>query len=132
MQTLVILVGAAGAAAAVVWWASVPATPRAHAPTVPGRSPGRPRLRRPRRRPFILPTPTSAASAVAPVPSPSPTSADEALVLERSTIPDERPNLALALLRLVFTIALVAALGVAILAGLWLVVNGQLAGYLAR
>ena len=56
----------------------------------------------------------------------------DALVLEHSTVPDEPPSRILALLRLLLTIAFVAAIGVAILAALWLLLNDQLGSYLAR
>ena len=115
VKTFFVLLAAAGLAAGVVWRASAPAAPRARA----ARTARRPSIRRrpAPARPFELP-PSQPAEA-----------SPETFVLVESTIPDERPSRLIAALRLVVTVALVGAAGVALLAALWLVLAGQLRSY---
>jgi hypothetical protein len=120
MDTILILVVAAGLSAAVVWWASMP--------------PGTPLI--PRRRPRTTdsgfqPTFRESFQSTGPEPSPGRTAAPEERFLALpQALPDDRPPRFLSLLRLIFTIGFVAVLGVATLALLGLLVKLQLDKYL--
>jgi hypothetical protein len=121
MDTILILVIAAGLSAAVVWWASVP--------------PGTPLV--PRRRPRSTDTgfqPSFRETFQTTGPEPSPARAagpQDSFMLLPEGVPDDRPPRFLSLLRLIFTIAFVAALGVATLALLGLLVKLQLDKFLS-
>jgi hypothetical protein len=111
MESLVILVIAAGLSAAVVWWAMAP----------PEGSSG-------------VRAPTKAS-----VPEPSTPLADEPrpdgfvlMPTDEPVVPDDRPPPALSLLRLALTITFVAALGVAALTILGWLVKIQLDQYFSR
>ena len=108
VETFVILVGAAGLAASVVWWASMPRRPR------PRSAPPRPvRFRD--------------TFTTAPDPPLAPdVDADDAWLASAAT--DDRPSAIVALMRLALTITVVAAVAVGAIAGLWLLVRSQLGG----
>jgi hypothetical protein len=115
METIVILVVAAGLSSAVVWWASTP--------------PGAPMFRRrdPHRkaREAALSFRETFQSTGPDRPLP-----DDGFLIVSGAMPDERPPWLLSLLRLAFVIGLVAALGVGVLALLGLLVKLQLDRYL--
>ncbi len=109
METLIILVVAAGLSAAVVWWAMSPPDVRASRRTPRSRLPDRP------------------ASAAA-----LPEEGGDAFVLmpDASPIPDEeRPPAALSLLRLAVAIAVVSAVVVAAVALVGVLLKLQLDQY---
>jgi hypothetical protein len=120
METVIILLVAAGLSAAVVWWASMP--------------PGTPLL--PRRRPSsaesgFSPTLRESFQTTGPEPAPGPAAAPEdTFTLLPQAVPDDRPPRLISLIRLIFTIAFVAVLGVATLGLLGLLVKLQLDRYL--
>lgn len=104
METLIILVVAAVLSAGVVWWAMNPPAGRP--------KPKEPKVSRPR-----------ASSQEAP---------PEVFVLirgEGSALPDDRPSPAWSLFRLALTIAVVAAVGVAVLTVLGFMIKAGLDEY---
>jgi hypothetical protein len=112
METIVILVVAAGVSAAVVWWASAPPRP--------------PRPRRARPRPITL---RESFQSTAPEALPE-AAAEEAFVMLPQGVLDERPPRLLSLLRLVLAIGFVAALAVGAVAGLGYLLKLQLDKFL--
>jgi hypothetical protein len=119
MDAIFILVVAAGLSAAIVWWASMP--------------PGTPLV--PRRRPRATdsgfqPSFRESFQTTGPEPSAERAAPEDSFMLLPQAVPDDRPPRFLSLLRLIFTIGFVAALGVATLALLGLLVKLQLDKYL--
>lgn len=111
MESLVILVVAASLSAAVVWWAMASSETRTQ-PKPPGKV-------------SVPDTPTVAEDEARP----------EGFVLMPTDGPvsvDDRPPPALSLIRLVLTIAFVAAIGVVILAVLGWLVKLQLDRYFSQ
>ena len=108
METLVILVVAAGLSAAVVWWAMSPTD--AHRRSEPRRPPGAPMRASPAR---VEET------------------ADGFVLLpgDDTAVPDDRPSAAWSLLRLALAIAIVSAVIVAAVALIGLLVKLQLDQY---
>jgi hypothetical protein len=108
VETFVILFVAAGLGASVVWWASTPRSPRPHR---------------------TQPRPVHFRDTFTTVPDPPPArEGDDGWVVLPSAASDDRPSPIVALVRIVLTIAFVAALGVGAIAGLWLLIRSQLGG----
>jgi hypothetical protein len=111
METLVILVIAAGLSAGVVWWALNPTGSSAGPKTAP--------------RVTVLDRPPDLPAELEP---------DHFVLLPSDVTapPDDRPAPARSLIRLVFTIAFVAALGVVVLTLLGWLLKIQLDHYFSR
>jgi hypothetical protein len=121
VETIVILVVAAGISAAVVWWATMPPG----ASILPRRGPTRRETREASlnfREAFQSTGPDPATLRPTPV--------EDGFMTVEQAVPDERPPPVLSVIRLVFAIGLVAALGVAVIAILWLLVRLQLDRFL--
>lgn len=119
METVLILLIAAGVSAGVVWWASTP--------------PGTPLIpqRRQQEDTGFSPTLHDSFQTTGPEPvQPSARGPDDGFQLLPQAVADDRPPRILSLIRIVFAIAFVAALGVATLALLGLLVKLQLDTYL--
>ena len=111
MESLVILVVAAGLSAAVVWWAMAPADGR--------RQEKAPRkISVPEPSWVLLDAPRSDSFVMLPSGGP--------------VVPDDRPPPALSVIRLVLAIAFVAAIGVAVLTVLGWLVKIQLDRYFSQ
>jgi hypothetical protein len=121
METIVILVVAAGISAAVVWWATMP----------PGASilPKRGKQSRRRAQHAALSF-RETFQSTGPDPTPFRPAPEDGFMSVQQAVPDDRPPPVLSVLRLVFAIGLVAAIGVAIVALLGLLVKLQLDKYL--
>jgi hypothetical protein len=119
METVLILLIAAGLSAAVVWWASLP----------PG-TPLLPRRREPQGDTGFSPTFRESFQTTGPEPLPAAAAPEEGFMVVPQGVPDDRPPRIISLIRLVFAIGFVAALGVATLALLGLLVKLQLDRYL--
>jgi hypothetical protein len=121
VDTIVILVVAAGISAAVVWWATMP----------PGSSilPRRGPTRRESREASL--SFREAFQSTGPDPATlRPTPVEDGFLSVQQAAPDDRPSPVLSVIRLVFAIGLVAALGVAVIAILWLLIGLQLDRFL--
>jgi hypothetical protein len=121
METIVILVVAAGISAAVVWWATMP----------PGTS-ILPKRNKPSRRQAQHDALSfrETFQSTGPDPTPFRPAPDDGFMAVQRAVPDDRPPPVLSLLRLVFAIGLVAAIGVAVVALLGLLIKLQLDKYL--
>lgn len=108
METLVILLVAAGIAAGVVWWVSSPREVTA------------------RHRPRTI---TFRETFQTTMPEPAAGIADDGFALD-SAVPEEPPRRFMALIRIALTIAVVAVVAVGAIGGLWLLVKMQLDKYL--
>jgi hypothetical protein len=114
METVLILLVASSLSAAVVWWATAPPG---------GRMPRRFRRRDPPRITF-----TETFQTTGPEPADGPAE-DGFVMLPSANVEeeeDDRPPAILSTLRLAFAIALVAALGVAVVSGVGFLVKLQL------
>jgi len=111
MESLVILVVAAGLSAAVVWWAMAPADGR-----TPEKAPRKVSVPEPSW--VLLDAPRSDSFVMLPSGAP--------------VVSDDRPPPALSLIRLVLAIAFVAAIGVVVLTVLGWLVKVQLDRYFSQ
>jgi hypothetical protein len=119
METVLILLIAAGVSAGVVWWASTP----------PG-TPLIPRRRLPEDTGFS-PTLRESFQTTGPEPAQSTaTPPDDGFQFLQQAVADDRPPRILSVIRIIFAIGFVAALGVATLALLGLLVKLELDTYL--
>lgn len=112
---MIIFVVASGLAAAVVWWAS--------SPPDPPRATARARRRNARAlsiRDTFQPTGPDL---------PAELERSDGFVISSGVVPDERPPRLLSIIRIVLTIAVVAAVGVAAIGGMVLLVKLQLDRY---
>jgi hypothetical protein len=121
METIVILVVAAGISAAVVWWATMPAG----ASIFPKR--GKPSRRQAQHAALSF---RETFQSTGPDPTPFRPAPEDGFMTVQQAVPDDRPPPVLSVLRLVFAIGLVAAIGVAVVALLGLLVKLQLDKYL--
>jgi hypothetical protein len=121
METIVILIVAAGISAAVVWWATMP----------PGGS-ILPKRSKPSRRQAEEASLSfrETFQATGPDPTPFRPAPEDGFMAVQEAAPDDRRSPVLSVLRLALAIGLVAAIGVAILALLGLLVKLQVDKYL--